>query len=282
MRAIILKIAFIMIILFATNFAFAQEDADGCKDHPFFNRFPKYLIYDCIENFNEYDFMLGKDNPKTLQGTITNIIYSFDGEFGPNLPSKLQIIKNYENAISKMGGTKVYSRTTDDGEWTGATFKFAKDGNDYLLGIYNLINNPVDQYNFVLLKKEGMKQELEAGEMFDKLSSGNVLTLYINFETGKTIIKNESETIIDELYKMLNSNSTLNIEIEGHTDNVGNKSSNQILSEQRAASVKAALVKKGISASRIKTTGYGQDKPTTENNTEEGKSKNRRVEIRKI
>ena len=80
---------------------------------------------------------------------------------------------------------------------------------------------------------------------------------------------------------MLSGNPTLKMIIEGHNDNVGNPGSNKTLSEQRASSVKTALVNKGISTDRIKTVGYGQDKPIADNSTEDGKAKNRRVEIKK-
>ena len=136
-------------------------------------------------------------------------------------------------------------------------------------------------YDMVIVEKEAMKQEIQANEMFEKVNSGQPLVLYINFETGKSAIKNESQPIIDEIYKMLKDNPSLKITIEGHTDNAGNKASNQTLSEQRAASVKTALVNKGIAADRIKTVGYGQEKPIADNSTEEGKAKNRRVEIKK-
>ncbi len=264
------------------SFSFAQTpDAENCKDHEFFNRLTKFYIMDCKQNYNEYEFTIGNEKTQTVEGTITEITYGYDGEYGPDLPSKLQVIKNYENAIVKMGGTKVYSRSTNDGGWTGATFRFAKDNNEYWLGIYNLNNDPVDQYSFILLTKEGMKQEITATEMFEKLNSGNSLLLYINFDTGKSSIKAESQSIVDELYTMLKNNPELKIVIEGHTDNVGNPASNQALSEQRAASIKTALVNKGISPDRIKTVGYGQDKPVAGNDTEDGKAKNRRVEIKK-
>lgn len=133
----------------------------------------------------------------------------------------------------------------------------------------------------VIAEKETMKQDILANEMYDKINSGDALTLYINFESGKSAIKSESNSIIDELYKMLSSNPNLKIIIEGHTDNVGNSASNKTLSEQRATSVKNSLASKGISVDRIKTIGYGQDKPIADNSTEEGKAKNRRVEIKK-
>ncbi len=189
---------------------------------------------------------------------------------------------------SQMGGPKVIfqSSISDLGGWTGATFRFAKDNNVYWLGLYGfrlmtLLTNHSDL--FFWEQKEGMqhRQEITANEMFEKVNSGTALALYINFDTGKSTIKSESQNIVEELYTMLKNNPALKITIEGHTDNAGNAASNKTLSEQRAASVRTALVNKGISADRIKSAGYGQDKPIADNSTEDGKAKNRRVEIKK-
>ncbi len=283
MKTLILKCSLLTVLTLITSLSFAQEpDAEGCKDHPLFNRLENYYIHECYENYDEYEFVIGEEENLTLEGTVTKILYSYDGPFGPNLPSKLQVVRNYENAIVKMGGEKVYSRTTSDGDWTGATFQLQKDGQEYWLGIYDLNNNPVDQFNFVLLTKEAMKQEISANEMFEKINSGDALTLYINFETGKSAIKSESQSIVDELYQMLEENPSLKISVEGHTDNVGSKESNQSLSEQRAASLKTALVNNGIGSDRIETAGFGAEQPIADNSTEDGKAKNRRVEIKKI
>lgn len=278
----ILNITIMAILVFAVNLVLAQSDAEGCNDHPFFNRLSNYVIYDCIENYNEYEFMMGEDKTETLEGTLSHILYSYDGPFGPNLPSRLQVLKNYEQAILKMGGKKIYSRTKSDGGWTGGTFHLQKDGQEYWVGIYDLINDPVDQFSFYLLTMEGMEQEIEANEMFEQLNSGKSLTLYINFETGKTAIKTESQSILDELFTMMHENPSLAITIEGHTDNAGSKTSNQTLSEHRAESVKRVLMDKGIGNDRIKTIGYGQDLPIADNETTEGQAKNRRVEIKKM
>lgn len=270
-----------VLILLATNLFAQTEDAEGCQDPRFLNRLPKYYIQECSENYNEYEFVTGEEKTQTIEGTVTEIIYTYDGPYGPSLPSKLQVIRNYENAITSQGGKKIYSRTKDDGDWTGATFSMQKDGKEYWIGIYKMINNPVDQFSFVMLAREAMKQEISANEMFDKINSGNSLTLYINFETGKSTIQNESKGIVDELHKMLTANPSLKIIIEGHTDNVGNKSANQTLSEQRASSVKQALLGKGVAGERIQSAGYGQEKPIADNSTEDGKARNRRVEIKK-
>jgi outer membrane protein OmpA-like peptidoglycan-associated protein len=78
----------------------------------------------------------------------------------------------------------------------------------------------------------------------------------------------------------LQSNPDLKLEISGHTDNTGKAEANLSLSQKRADAVKQYLVQKGIDAGRIKATGYGQQHPLYDNKTEEGKAKNRRVELK--
>jgi outer membrane protein OmpA-like peptidoglycan-associated protein len=115
--------------------------------------------------------------------------------------------------------------------------------------------------------------------MVDELNKSGFVTLYINFETGKADIKPESQSIVDQIADMLKANETLNLSIEGHTDNVGTAAFNKTLSENRAKSVMNAIVAKGIDASRLTANGWGQEKPIADNKAEDGRAKNRRVEI---
>ena len=88
-----------------------------------------------------------------------------------------------------------------------------------------------------------------------------------------------AKPIIDQIVQMMNSNPDLKIGVEGHTDNVGTPASNKTLSEARAKSVVSAIVAQGIAADRLSPVGFGQDKPIADNNTEEGRAQNRRVEL---
>lgn len=101
----------------------------------------------------------------------------------------------------------------------------------------------------------------------------------IQYETGSAVIKPESYAVLDEIMKSSVVAEGLKVGVYGHTDNVGNDAKNQSLSEQRAASVKAYLISKGIPTNRIEAKGYGAAKPIADNNTTEGKAKNRRVQI---
>lgn len=98
------------------------------------------------------------------------------------------------------------------------------------------------------------------------------------FETNKSVLKSESFKELDKLVLQLQK-SPMAIEIRGHTDNVGDVAKNQLLSEERAKAVVNYLISKNINRNRLSYKGFGSSKPIADNNTEEGRMKNRRVEF---
>jgi outer membrane protein OmpA-like peptidoglycan-associated protein len=105
------------------------------------------------------------------------------------------------------------------------------------------------------------------------------ITQQIQFDFNKATIKPVSFPILDAVYDVLAANPKITIEVQGHTDNVGNAGYNQKLSQQRADSVKAYLVKKGIPTTRLVSKGYGMTQPLVPNNSESNKALNRRVQF---
>lgn len=101
----------------------------------------------------------------------------------------------------------------------------------------------------------------------------------IYFETGKAVLKKESLATLDQIIGIMNEYSAYNITIEGHTDNTGKADKNLQLSKDRAAAVKEYLSSKGISADRMESEGYGQERPVADNKTAAGRADNRRVEL---
>lgn len=102
------------------------------------------------------------------------------------------------------------------------------------------------------------------------------------FETGKYDLKPTSTAELNKLVSFLNTNPSIKIELGGHTDNVGSKESNQLLSGNRAKTVYQYLIDKGISSSRLSFKGYGDTQPIADNNTDEGRQQNRRTEFKII
>lgn len=107
-----------------------------------------------------------------------------------------------------------------------------------------------------------------------------VITEQVYFETAKAKIREESYDILNEVAQVLNDNPQIELmRVEGHTDNRGSETYNQKLSQRRAESVRRYLIDKDVDEDRLAAVGYGEAKPIADNETEEGRSKNRRVEF---
>ena len=147
------------------------------------------------------------------------------------------------------------------------------------ISIWGDFNRHIGKYSYI----KNIRIAEGGVELYDKLmTDGKIVTTGIRFNVNKSTIKPESMGIINKIAELMNENSDVNFRIDGHTDSDGDEAFNQKLSEERAASVKNALVDLGIDASRLETKGFGESNPVDENSTPEGKANNRRVEFIKI
>jgi outer membrane protein OmpA-like peptidoglycan-associated protein len=140
------------------------------------------------------------------------------------------------------------------------------------LGVRKVINN------LTIKSLEVLKGEIreEVQEALNKVIEFD----NIEFQSNTAIILDESFNLLDETAVILNENSDLSIEIGGHSDSAGNEDYNIGLSQRRADAVLIALVNRGVERSRLLAVGYGSSQNIAENNTDEGKQKNRRVEFK--
>lgn len=129
-----------------------------------------------------------------------------------------------------------------------------------------------------------VSSSLDKGYLEKKIENEGKVILYgIYFDSDKAIVKQESMALIEQIAKMILSDTNLKILIEGHTDSDGDEAYNQILSEKRAQAISDLLISKyKVDPSQLKTIGYGESKPIGDNNSARGKAKNRRVELIKL
>ncbi len=114
----------------------------------------------------------------------------------------------------------------------------------------------------------------------DRIEKGKSIVVdNIHFEFGEAYLRKESVNILDRMIESLKKNDKIKIEIRGHTDDVGSDQYNRKLSERRADSVAEYMIKNGISPERIRSRGFGEDKPIANNKTPDGRQKNRRTEF---
>jgi len=261
--------------LVGPGLAVAQEaDAEGCKDHPLFNRMPGYRIQRCEEKeFDSHTFKDGAGKEIAVEGRIFEIRYTL--QEGAKEATRLQLFRNYQNAMTKIGGALL--STDDDGN---CYMKVVKDDKEIWVHISAYITS---EWMLYIVEKQAMVQIVVANaDVFsDEIkATGHTAVYGIYFDTGKSDIRPESEKALVEIAKLLKNDPGLKLNVVGHTDSVGAMDVNMKLSQARAEAVVRVLVsKQGIEAARLKGYGVGPLAPVASNDTEEGRAKNRRVEL---
>jgi OmpA-OmpF porin, OOP family len=267
--------------------AAAQEpgdpDAEGCKDLPILSRMPGCTITEC--GAKEYDAAELQSGPlddatgelpkKSLEGQIETVTY-----ICPTKLSLLQIHRNAETALKAAGYETVFSGKA----WHEERMVTVRKGARWVQVKVEPWNE-YTSYELTSVTEKGMAQEMEATaeQMAAEISrTGHVAVYGVTFDTGSAKIKPESDKVLGEIASLLRKNPAWKMRLEGHTDDVGGKAANQKLSEQRAAAVVTWLTGHGIAPDRLTSQGFGDGKPVGDNKTEEGRAKNRRVELVKL
>jgi outer membrane protein OmpA-like peptidoglycan-associated protein len=271
------RIIFISVFIFFILGCVALAQEESLKDIPYFTGMPNYGITAADDKeFADVEFFDGKKLVR-VEGKlwVREYVLKPDGKAA----SDLQIRRNYANAIKGMGGGILYDgKCQAEGCCDTMTTGKVTKGNKELWVYVKPCNEGVD-YILTVLEKEAMKQDVTANDMLKALNEKGSVALYINFDVDKATIKAESKPIMDQIVSLLKGNPALKVSIEGHTDNTGTRQRNKTLSEQRAKAVADAIVREGVDRGRLSSVGWGQDKPMTDNGTEEGRAKNRRVEL---
>jgi OmpA-OmpF porin, OOP family len=151
-------------------------------------------------------------------------------------------------------------------------------GYDYAINVY--AKGYLPYYDTVSLKTEGAYKEIKRDYYLVPIEIGQKVVLkHIFFETGKYDLLPESYYELDKVVNIMKGNKYIEIEVGGHTDDVGDEAANQLLSLNRAAAVQSYLVAKGIELHRVTAVGYGEKNPLVAIDTDENKKQNRRVEF---
>ena len=266
-------------ILSLSSLVFAQEDRKGCKDHPLFSRMQGYRIAVCRDReFDAEDFIDPATQQKvTIEGRKFHTEYSalkpFEGKY-----SRLQVSRNYTNAITKIGGIAYEKNPKDPSE---TSMKLIKDDKEIWAKLQ--FNFGANYLYLTIVEKQAMAQQVVADARFmaEGINTTGHVALYgIHFDFNKADVKPESEPALKEITILLQKDPKLKIYVVGHTDNAGGLDYNMKLSHQRAEAVVKELISKyKIAPDRLKAGGVGPLAPVASNDTEEGKAKNRRVEL---
>ena len=279
------------------------------RDHPLVSRFQGSDVKDYKQvAFDEFVVPLGPITAKekyTKSQTVAGKVTSF-GYTMPAGRSSLEVMRNYEAALKTAGFEVLYACNTGcvsdkapfgySGERTGIWCSNCEEPMRYLAA--KLTRKEGDAYVTVAVVKDKYEggtwlniievKPLDTGNVTvnaaamakDITASGHAVIYGVYFDTGKAILKAESDPTLSEIAKLLGNNADMKIHVIGHTDNVGTLAANMTLSKQRAEAVVAALISKHrIAPSRLQANGVGPLAPVATNRTEDGRAKNRRVEL---
>ena len=215
--------------------------------------------------------------------------------------SKIEAMKNYDSAIKALGGVRIdqeqpvseafIARNGGDGYDISRRKLMARDTRyEYASYLVRTADRHVwfglaigdRAATVVTLEEKAMEQSvglLKAEAMKAALDAKGHVALYINFDTDKAVLRNDATPVVGEIARLLRTDPALKLSIEGHTDDSGDAARNKALSQRRAEAVVKALTQSGIAGARLRAAGFGAAKPIADNATDEGRARNRRVEL---
>jgi flagellar motor protein MotB len=296
----------VVLCLLPATLPFAHgQDAEGSKDHPLISRYPGSTINRYSQKaFDEYELPLSKvangkyEKTQHVEGKVTAIYYTT-----PEGRSALEIYRNYESALKNGGFQTLFTCAKTCGEPPpGGSFplddafgnygedtrflaaKLSRAAGDVYVALW-VYDSSFDIKTFLaVIESKPMETGLvvvNAATLAGDISRTGHASVYgIYFDTGKAEVKPESDATLAEIAKLLQQNPQLKLYVVGHTDNQGTLDMNMDLSRRRAEAVLTALTTKyGVPAAKLRALGDGPSAPVASNDAEEGRAKNRRVEL---
>lgn len=269
-----------IISLIITPFLCGQSDCEGCKDYPLLPRMPEYSIKanQEIEFDSESFYFDNKKHPIEGRKYVIDYIHNESTDRDFTFPSRLQLLRNYSSAIEDAGGRILFERSNAEHGYYTFQVEAGKE-----IWVKVTPRRSGKSYRIIVIEKERMKQDIliSAELIKNKIEIfGRIALQGIYFDVGYATIRSESEAALIEIASFLNENPEVQCWVVGHTDSDGSFQLNSKLSQDRATAIKLELESTyGIDDNRLFAEGVGPLAPVASNLTEEGKQKNRRVEL---
>jgi OOP family OmpA-OmpF porin len=310
-----IRTVFVACLLLGLSAPFAagqDQDVEGSKDHPLISRYPgSYITNYFTKEFDDFTLPLSKTNDQKfaknqhLEGKVTRIAY-----VAPHGRSVLEVFRNYQGALKKAAFETLFTCSAQDCAGSGNSSARVYGNGDYddywgpdhgIRYVSAKLARPKgDVYVSLMVDDQGgdfrpnvelyvievkpMESELitvNAASLANDINRTGHASVYgIYFDTGKADIKPESDATLKEIAKLLQGEPKLKLYVVGHTDNQGALDLNMDLSRRRAEAVLTALTMKyAVPAGRLRAYGCGPYVPVASNDSEDGRARNRRVEL---
>ena len=272
----------LMLVLFVFGETIQAKEV---KEHPLIRPFPGSVLsknmskYQKFQTYEYYyiDEQTQKREKKKVNGEYYYLLYEVKDKSGKRVKdiSKAEFFENYKAAAVEKGGKVVYE------DQAYLVFTIPKNDGGTTWCRLNVSANMGQQY-LIIVDEKGMQQSITFGPKELKAAldkDGKVLLYGILFDIDKANLKAKSVEQLMHIVTLMMTYPELNLEVQGHTDSQGADEYNLTLSQKRAQTVCTYLELFGIDPNRLVPKGYGETKPVATNDTEEGRAKNRRVEL---
>jgi outer membrane protein OmpA-like peptidoglycan-associated protein len=245
--------------------------APAGKDYRLLGHMPGYTVGGAsTKNYDQFDFPTA-DGSVNIRGKFYDVGYVEPDKKPERQITTQEVIENYREALKDLG-VEFLRDPGSDAENLSARL------DDHGQTVYLFVS----ANRVVAVEEKPFQMTVQpptADAMKDKLDKDGHIALYVNFDFAKATLKPDAAPVIAQIVALMKNNPDLKVEIDGHTDSIGGHDYNIKLSQDRAASVVAAVKAGGIDAARLSSDGFGPDKPLASNDTDEGRAKNRRVEL---
>ncbi|MEH2534033.1 outer membrane protein OmpA-like peptidoglycan-associated protein [Bradyrhizobium sp. AZCC 1588] len=243
------------------------------SDHRLFGHMPNYNGQAQKRNFDKFTFNVQNgDETKEIEVRGARHSVAYNIAEGATMASIYDAHENYRHVVETLGGQVLHRQDRS------MSARLENNGQTIWLNVYSQESD----IQLEIIEEKAFQASItapEASAMKTALDKDGRISLYVNFDFNKATLKADAAPVVGQIVKLLKDNPGLKIEIGGHTDNIGGRDYNLKLSAQRASAIVAALVAQGVAADRLRAAGYGPEKPIADNDKEEGRAKNRRVEL---
>jgi outer membrane protein OmpA-like peptidoglycan-associated protein len=220
--------------------------------------------------FDQYEFRTKDGKTFKKEGRYFNRQWHYRKDSGEEKPSALWVYRNARNALQAAGAEILWDNQST------VFFARAEAGGKAL---WIRVTAGSDWWEMYVIQEEPMKQEFSADLLGAALAKDGFATLDVHFALNSAEILPESAALLDGAAQTLKAHAEWKVSVEGHTDATGDAAANKALSLKRAQAVQSALVQRGVPAGNLGAAGFGAERPVADNRTEEGRARNRRVEL---
>lgn len=217
----------------------------------------------------------GRNQDLVLSGRVEE--RSVHRASGAGVVGPAVVFREYHDALQKAGLEYVNAGASVSGPHV---FRHKVPGQPIQWVVVD--NNFEGYHSLFLIDEKSRASTVSVSELATSLKNDGWATVYIEFDTNKSDLKSDGQSAVIEIAKLLRHDPGLRLSIDGHTDNVGDSAANRKLSLARAQAVLDAVLAQGIDAKRLSAKGFGPDVPIADNRREDGRAKNRRVELTRL